>query len=107
MSPAEAVDGGRAALDSTLVVGGASPSELAGGFGARAAQYWKAVPLAWRLAAIGLLGAAAAGVVGWLISKNPSASPAHLAGLVRVLVIASLIGAGLYAMTSNLQARMG
>jgi hypothetical protein len=68
---------------------------------------WKSVPLAWRLAAIGVLGLAAAAAVGWLVSRNPSASPAHLAGLVRVLVIVSLIGAGLYAQTSNLQARMG
>src|SRR5690242_16085357 len=74
---------------------------------ARVAELSKAIPLAWRLSLLGLLGALSAALVGWLVSKNPSASPAHLAGLVRVLVIVSLIGAGLYAQTSKLQARMG
>ncbi|MGN6168663.1 MAG: sensor histidine kinase [Solirubrobacteraceae bacterium] len=74
---------------------------------ARADELLKAIPLAWRLAGIGLGGAVAASLVGWLAARNPSASPAHFAGLVRVLVIVSMIGAGLYAHTSRLQARMG
>jgi signal transduction histidine kinase len=93
----EAASGGREA----------SRSDPRAGLEAWATERWKAVPLAWRLAGIGVAGALGASLVGWLASKNPSASPAHLAGLVRVLVIVSLIGAGLYARTSKLQARMG
>ena len=85
----------------------AGPSDLGTRLRARAAEYWNAIPLAWRLAGVAVGGALAASLVGWLVSRNPSASPAHLAGLVRVLVIVALIGAGLYAQTSKLQARMG
>lgn len=96
-----------ARLESALGGGEAPRPDLRTRLDAWAARRWKAVPLAWRLAGLGVAGALGASLVGWLISRNPSASPAHLAGLVRVLVIASLIGAGLYAQTSKLQARMG
>jgi signal transduction histidine kinase len=65
------------------------------------------VPVGWRFLAIAILGAVAAGGVGWLTSMNPNAAPAHVAVLIRVLIIATLIGTGLYALTSKIQARMG
>ena len=109
MSHAETYASGveTAGLESALGGREATPSDLRTGLDAWATGRWKTVPLAWRLAGIGLGGAVAASLVGWLVSLNPSASPAHLAALVRVLVIVSLIGAGLYAQTSKLQARMG
>jgi signal transduction histidine kinase len=107
MSPADVAVSSRtrAGLDPALAVAGRP--HRGNRLGTTSAAPWKAVPLAWRLAGIGLAGACAAAVVGWLVSLNPAASPSHLASIVRVLVIVSLIGAGLYAQTSKLQARMG
>jgi signal transduction histidine kinase len=53
------------------------------------------------------VGLAAAGAVAYLTAQNPEASPAHAAALVRVLVIVSLLAAGVFALTSHMQARMG
>jgi signal transduction histidine kinase len=108
MSHAEAYQSGveTAGLEPALEGRESSP-DLGARLEAWASERWRSIPLAWRLAGIGLVGAFGASLVGWLVSQNASASPAHLAGLVRVLVIVSLIGGGLYAQTSKLQARMG
>lgn len=108
MSPADvrASSAGETSLGAALPRHDARRSDL-GRPGVSGVEFWKGIPLTWRLAGIGLVGAVAASLVGWLVSRNPSASPAHDATLVRVLVIVSLIGAGLYAQTSKLQARMG
>ncbi len=63
--------------------------------------------MGWRHLTIALLGAIAAGGVGWTTSANANPIPAHGAVLIRVVIIATLIAAGLYARTSTLQARMG
>jgi signal transduction histidine kinase len=68
---------------------------------------WTSVPVAWRRPGIAVLGALAAGGVGWATSRNPGATPAHIAVPIRVLIIATLIGTGLYAQTDKIQARMG
>jgi len=68
---------------------------------------WGLVPLAWRLVSVAALGAAAAAAVGYVTSRNPWAAPAHIAVTVRVLIIVTLIAAGVYAQTSKIQARMG
>lgn len=109
MSPADwsASRPSEAVLEPAVAVGRAGPADLGSRLGAAAAELYNAIPLAWRLGVTGLLGALGAAVVGWLTSKNPSASPAHLAALARVLVIVLMIGAGLYAQTNKLQARMG
>jgi len=75
--------------------------------GERAGQRWERLPLAWRLSSLALLGLAAAGGVAYVTAQNPAASPAHVGALLRVAVIVSLIGAGIYAQTSHVQARMG
>ena len=66
-----------------------------------------AVPLAWRLGVIALLGVLAAAAVVATTSNNPQASPPGAAVELRIAIIASLIAVGLYAQTSRLQARMG
>ncbi|HEX5193842.1 MAG TPA: histidine kinase [Solirubrobacteraceae bacterium] len=53
------------------------------------------------------LGALAAAAVGYTTSRNHAASPAHLAVLVRVTIIATLVLSGLYAQRSEIHARMG
>lgn len=73
----------------------------------RAWRLWTSVPETSRLFAIGILGALAAGGVGWLASANPAATPAHAAALIRVLIVVTLIGTGLYARTSKIQERIG
>jgi signal transduction histidine kinase len=60
-----------------------------------------------RLLAFVLLGAAAAGVVGYLVAQNPHAAPAHIAVALRVAIIAVLVAAGAYAQTSTGQVRLG
>ena len=65
------------------------------------------MPLPLRLAGTVTVGALAATAVGLLTSENPAAQPAGLAVEIRVVVIAALIAAGLYAHTSRIQARMG
>jgi signal transduction histidine kinase len=58
----------------------------------------------WGAVAIGLLAAAAVGLV---TSRNPQAAPSGDAVLVRVSIIAALIAAGAFALTKKIQARMG
>ncbi len=72
-----------------------------------ARRLWASVPVAWRFLGIAVLGTLAAASVGWTTSANPRASPAHIAVLMRVVIVATLIGTGLYAQTSKIQARMG
>ena len=71
------------------------------------AGLWASTPLSLRLAGIATLGAFAATSVGLLTSENPAAQPAGLAVEIRVVMIAALTAAGLYAQTSNIQSRMG
>ena len=71
------------------------------------AGLWASMPLALRLTAVAALGAFAAAAVGLLTSENPAARPPGLAVEIRVVMIAALIAAGLYAQTSKIQARMG
>jgi signal transduction histidine kinase len=68
---------------------------------------WASVPLAVRLGGIALVGASAATAVGLLTSHNPAARPPGLAVEIRVVMIVTLVAAGLYAKTSKIQARMG
>jgi signal transduction histidine kinase len=68
---------------------------------------WTSMPLALRLCAVVVLGAGAATTVGLLTSENPAAQPPGLAVEIRVVMIVALIGAGVYAQTSKIQARMG
>ena len=68
---------------------------------------WATIPPTLRFFSLTLLGALSAGFVAWVTSKNPAASPAHAAVLVRVLIIAALVGSGLFAVTSESQTRMG
>jgi signal transduction histidine kinase len=75
--------------------------------GARAVQLWTSVPVAWRLLAIAAVGALAAVGVGYAVSGNPAATPAHVAVPLRVTIIATLVGTGLYVRTVLQQARMG
>jgi signal transduction histidine kinase len=65
------------------------------------------MPLALRLAGIATLGAVAATAVAHLTADNPAATPSGLAIELRVVIIAALIAAGLYAQASKLQMRMG
>ena len=68
---------------------------------------WATIPLTLRLSGLTLIGALSTGFVAWVTSKNPAASPVHAAVLVRVLILAALIGSGLFAVTSESQTRMG
>lgn len=60
-----------------------------------------------RLGALLLSGAAAAGAVGYVTAGNPAASPPHVAVVFRVVIIMSLIVAGVFAQTDPKQERMG
>ena len=70
-------------------------------------RLWHSLPLPARLITIGAVGAAEAAVVGYVTAKNPAASPAHIAVTLRVVIIVMLIGAGVYALTSHAQTRIG
>src|SRR5438067_1641523 len=59
------------------------------------------------LGAIAVLGAGAAALVAYEAANNPLAAPAHVAALVRILIIVILIAGGIYAQTSRIQMRMG
>jgi len=78
-----------------------------GRVGAGVAAAWTSMPLPLRLGAVAIVGASAATAVGLLTSGNPSAQPHGLAVEIRVGMIVALIGAGVYAQTSKIQARMG
>jgi signal transduction histidine kinase len=65
------------------------------------------MPAALRFAGTAAIGACAATAVGILTSENPAAQPAGVAVEIRVVTIVALTAAGLYAQTSNIQARMG
>ncbi len=65
------------------------------------------MPLPLRLLSIAVLGAGGATAVGLLTSQNPAAQPPGLAVEIRVVMIVALIGTGVYAQTSKIQARMG
>jgi len=56
---------------------------------------------------VAVLGALAAAGVAGTTARNPLASPPGVAVELRVAIIVTLIGAGLYAQTSKPQARMG
>jgi signal transduction histidine kinase len=75
--------------------------------GIAVARRWSSIPLIWRLVGMACFGALAAAAVGYVVSKNPAASPAHLGALARVLIIATFVLTGLYAQTNAIQARMG
>jgi signal transduction histidine kinase len=60
-----------------------------------------------RLIGIAVAGVACAAIVAYLTSRNPHALPAHTAVWLRVAIILTTIGAGLYAFTNRVQARMG
>src|SRR5947199_4250068 len=77
------------------------------GRAARLKASWDGLPRGWRLFAVATLGGLAAAGVGYTTSKNPLASPPGVAVELRVGLIAALVGAGVYAQTSRLQARMG
>jgi signal transduction histidine kinase len=67
----------------------------------------RSVPRPWRLALVALLGALAAAGVAYATSGNPQAAPPHAAVLLRVLIIGTFVGVGVYAATDPAQARMG
>jgi len=71
------------------------------------ARRWDSVPLAVRVAGIAVVGASAVTAVGLLTAANPAAEPGELAVPLRVVLITTLIAAGIYAQTSRAQARMG
>ena len=73
---------------------------------AEIAGVWASLPLSLRLAGVAALGAFAATAVGVLTAENPAAQPAGVAVEIRVVMIVALIGAGIYAQTSRIQARM-
>jgi signal transduction histidine kinase len=75
--------------------------------GERALRQWERSRLAWRLSSVMLLGVAAAAGVAYATAHNPAATPTHVAPLLRILIILTLIAAGLYAQTSQIQGRMG
>lgn len=86
---------------------------LAGWFPIRRGRYRAlrlrsdAVPLRWEWGAVLVLGAAGATMVGYFTAQNPSAGPPHAAVALRVGIVVCLIGAGVYALTSHMQERMG
>jgi signal transduction histidine kinase len=60
-----------------------------------------------RLAVALLVGALLTAYVGYLTAGNPDAAPPHIAVAFRVVIMASLILAGVYASTISGQERMG
>src|SRR5262249_5412887 len=73
----------------------------------RAQRLVDAVPTSWGLSGVAVLGVLAAAGVAATAAKNPAASPPGTAVELRVAIIVALIGAGLDAGTSEIQARMG
>jgi signal transduction histidine kinase len=70
------------------------------------AGLWR-LPWQFRRLMPGAAACLAAAVVGYEAASNPLAGPAHIAAILRVLIIMTFVGAGLYAQTSKLQERMG
>ena len=63
--------------------------------------------VSWQLVGISVLGVLAAAAVGYTTAENPWAAPAGIAAPLRVVIILTLVGAGVFAQTSEIQARMG
>src|SRR5882757_7661309 len=61
----------------------------------------------WRLCASVLLGAAGAAAVGYLTAQNAHARPAHVAVVLRVVIIVTLIAVGFYAQIRTSHTRLG
>ncbi len=108
--PPESIVGSSAPSPLTYPAEPGAPSGLGGavhGFVARLTSLVASVPLAWRLAVTAVAGSAAAAAVGYATSLNSSAAPEDVAVEFRVVLIGTLIAAGLYAQTQDAQARMG
>ena len=60
-----------------------------------------------RLIGICVVGVIAAAIVAITTARNPSAAPRGFAAPLRVIMILSLIGTGVFAQTSEIQARTG
>jgi signal transduction histidine kinase len=65
------------------------------------------IPSRVRLAGIALSCSLPAAAVGYLAAENPDAAPLHVAVLLRVAVIASLVVAGTFALADAAHRRMG
>ena len=61
----------------------------------------------WQLISLALVGSVAASVVGYLVSRNPDAAPAHVAVGLRVLLIVILMAVGIYGLAGANRSRMG
>ena len=61
----------------------------------------------WQLISLALVGSVAASVVGYLVSRNPDAAPAHAAVGLRVLLIVILMAVGIYGLAGANRSRMG
>jgi signal transduction histidine kinase len=94
-------------VDAATNRGAAGARGPLGRVGGGVAEAWTSMPLPLRLGAIAIVGASAATAVGLLASANPTAQPPGLAVEIRVVMILALIGTGVYAQTSKIQARMG
>lgn len=64
-------------------------------------------PQRWQLLTIALAGSLGAAAVGYLVSENPNAAPPHVAVAVRLALIVTLTGIGIYGLSGRGQARMG
>ena len=80
---------------------------MAEGVAARVRGGLESVPPVWRRSATALVGAFAAAAVAATTAKNPVASPPGAAVALRATIIVALIAVGLFAQTSQIQARMG
>src|SRR5437660_1440283 len=53
----------------------------------------------WQLVGLTLIGSVGAAAVGYLVSQNPDAAPAHVAAALRVALISTLMATGIYCLT--------
>ncbi|HTP21328.1 MAG TPA: sensor histidine kinase [Solirubrobacteraceae bacterium] len=100
----------RRALEHAEAVAGRGAADAGGPFSRMLAGIgvqWTSLPLPLRLGVLATAGALAATAVGLLTSENPTALPSGLAVEIRVVMIVTLVAAGVYAQTSKIQARMG
>jgi signal transduction histidine kinase len=56
---------------------------------------------------VAFVGSLAAAGVGYLVSRNPAAAPAHVAVALRVLIIVILVAGGIYGLAGRNRSRMG
>ena len=86
----------------------AAPSSMLARLHRRTARRARPTGLSpWQAGVLAVLACGAAAAVAYVVSQNPSAAPAHVAVILPVALILTVMAAGIYCLTGRGQLRMG